>query len=642
MAKQLTQIDTEDKPPYVTTEYAPTSWMDAAQAVPGEPIVPAPQEEELRFTGTDGHFVTRNPKGRKGKNPSNVGQTVLEQLGGRQFSTMTGAHTFTASATSLTFKLPARFAKDGINAVTITLTGGDDYDLVFYRIRGTSVKVVAERKGVQVSGLRRAFTDVTGLDTSLGTLGRNPTQANPKLFKGNRIRITKDATDKGVQLHGLTGDITSMKREGNILWVTFHPDGWSKDQRFTVRATTGSVEPIGRRNPTTQDGFQITRQSPPRGPRSSPQRPGDSAGFAAATVPGRNTSAGRGDTSRGPEPPRPAGMPRSSPQHPGGGAGYLDPQGNHAAGGGDTSRNPSGAMGKTYSRAKSRFKSARAAWGDIEDATGVSPSEYNLKRMDTADRYRWKVMSRKGSSNPGTNPRGHGRAQRGRNPSAVPVTPTTPRTTANTRRSTPQRPGDSAGYADIPSFHGSGTNANARNRDNTDSNIESTLAMAESRGPTDTLLTNPGKGPSGPGTPRPGVGNLRAGPIHHIIGAGITHYRDSGQRIAWITFLDAKGKTGTTSGDPDNTHMKALLDRARREGITVRTRRANPQSAEEKARRSSRRQTKATRGKRAKRNPEGDDMTKGKCNVCGAINLIPAGMSGGLCGNCKEAVSVAP
>lgn len=44
-------------------------------------------------------------------------------------------------------------------------------------------------------------------------------------------------------------------------------------------------------------------------------------------------------------------------------------------------------MAKTYSRAKRKFKSARAAWADIAKKTGLRPSQ--VKRDDKAGVYRW-------------------------------------------------------------------------------------------------------------------------------------------------------------------------------------------------------------------------------------------------------------
>lgn len=46
-------------------------------------------------------------------------------------------------------------------------------------------------------------------------------------------------------------------------------------------------------------------------------------------------------------------------------------------------------------------------------------------------------------------------------------------------------------------------------------------------------------------------------------------YSDNGQTKAYVEWVDSKGESGRTEGEPDNAHMQALLQRARREGITI-------------------------------------------------------------------------
>lgn len=49
----------------------------------------------------------------------------------------------------------------------------------------------------------------------------------------------------------------------------------------------------------------------------------------------------------------------------------------------------------------------------------------------------------------------------------------------------------------------------------------------------------------------------------------IRTYSDSGQTTAYIEWIDNRNKTGRTEGKPDNTHMQALLNRAKREGVEI-------------------------------------------------------------------------
>lgn len=96
---------------------------------------------------------------------------ILRQLGGRRFSIMTGARDYLATESGLRFKLPARFARQGINLVTITLDPSDTYSMTFERItrRGYDVTraTVARHDGLYFDQLQDVFTNVTGLRTRL-------------------------------------------------------------------------------------------------------------------------------------------------------------------------------------------------------------------------------------------------------------------------------------------------------------------------------------------------------------------------------------------------------------------------------------------------------------------------------------------
>lgn len=98
-----------------------------------------------------------------------VGQIILQQLGGNKFIAMTGAKDFVRSDAGqwLQFKLPARFAKDKINCVKITLTPADLYDIEYLYIRGFEVKTVRKSEGIFCNMLQADFTENTGLDTHL-------------------------------------------------------------------------------------------------------------------------------------------------------------------------------------------------------------------------------------------------------------------------------------------------------------------------------------------------------------------------------------------------------------------------------------------------------------------------------------------
>ncbi len=103
-----------------------------------------------------------------------VAQTILQQLGGRRFQVMTGAKNFIGDANALSFRLPGTpgFVKDGINFVRVTLNAMDTYDIEFLRVRGRAIKPVTQVSDVYAEQLRSVFRSYTGLETSLGTMGR--------------------------------------------------------------------------------------------------------------------------------------------------------------------------------------------------------------------------------------------------------------------------------------------------------------------------------------------------------------------------------------------------------------------------------------------------------------------------------------
>ena len=96
-----------------------------------------------------------------------VAQTILQQLGGRRFIVMTGAKHFFVDGDALRFRLPSNFAKRCINAVRITLTAADTYDLVFSNVRGLDSTEIATVTGIYADQLRDVFRSETGLDTTL-------------------------------------------------------------------------------------------------------------------------------------------------------------------------------------------------------------------------------------------------------------------------------------------------------------------------------------------------------------------------------------------------------------------------------------------------------------------------------------------
>lgn len=96
-----------------------------------------------------------------------VADTILAQLGARRFLVMTGARDLVATGTGLQFKLPANFAKDGVNMVRVDLAPSDTYTVTVGRFRALDFKEKASEELVFCDQLQAAFTRLTGLDTHL-------------------------------------------------------------------------------------------------------------------------------------------------------------------------------------------------------------------------------------------------------------------------------------------------------------------------------------------------------------------------------------------------------------------------------------------------------------------------------------------
>ena len=97
-----------------------------------------------------------------------VPETILRQLGGRRFCAMTGARDFSGDENHLSFHLPSRMTRKRASAMRIVLEPADTYRLETIRIVNFEVKTLDVRSGIHVERLHETFTDMTGLETSLG------------------------------------------------------------------------------------------------------------------------------------------------------------------------------------------------------------------------------------------------------------------------------------------------------------------------------------------------------------------------------------------------------------------------------------------------------------------------------------------
>lgn len=103
-----------------------------------------------------------------------IAKTILEQLGGRQFLSMTGAKNLTGGEYTLSMSLP-RMSGLKVNKVVVTLTPADTYKVDFYwmnRRAKNPLRLVSSVEDVYAEMLEDVFETETGLFTSLSGRSR--------------------------------------------------------------------------------------------------------------------------------------------------------------------------------------------------------------------------------------------------------------------------------------------------------------------------------------------------------------------------------------------------------------------------------------------------------------------------------------
>lgn len=102
-----------------------------------------------------------------------IAREIMNQLGGKRFSMMTGAKNYLAIKDGLTFSLPGKsgFVRDKINRVAITLNEKDLYDITYskmWKSKGDmQIKYIKTFKDVYCDELVNNFEETTGLYTYL-------------------------------------------------------------------------------------------------------------------------------------------------------------------------------------------------------------------------------------------------------------------------------------------------------------------------------------------------------------------------------------------------------------------------------------------------------------------------------------------
>lgn len=226
-------------PRWLTAKYPASCKKCGRQIKPGERMFYYPQTKTVYCDGECGQAASRDfgsaafddemPKmgaddagqaeESEGQAEQSVAQTILEQLGGRKFTAMTGAKNLVGGKDSLSFRLPGGggFTKNGINGVRIVLLPSDTYKVTFSRIRGSKVTVVSEHDDIYVDALREVFEQETGLRTSLGTMGRNAAGSNSgnddARGAGDLWRETYYETQEGIAPKAM---MNGLKKEGEV------------------------------------------------------------------------------------------------------------------------------------------------------------------------------------------------------------------------------------------------------------------------------------------------------------------------------------------------------------------------------------------------------------------------------------------
>jgi hypothetical protein len=97
-----------------------------------------------------------------------VAATILTQLGGYKFLTMTGAQALTYTERSVDYKINGKHPTAGrVNRVRIELADDDTYTITLYRQHKLECKQLEEKTGVYSAALALCFESMTGLRTSL-------------------------------------------------------------------------------------------------------------------------------------------------------------------------------------------------------------------------------------------------------------------------------------------------------------------------------------------------------------------------------------------------------------------------------------------------------------------------------------------
>lgn len=100
---------------------------------------------------------------------ASIADTILQQLGGNKFTTMTGANNYLSHSKegALSFRISSKITSNKCNYVKITLNGNDLYDVYFGKIHKYTLKDISAFDDIGVENLVALFERETGLYTKL-------------------------------------------------------------------------------------------------------------------------------------------------------------------------------------------------------------------------------------------------------------------------------------------------------------------------------------------------------------------------------------------------------------------------------------------------------------------------------------------
>jgi hypothetical protein len=99
-------------------------------------------------------------------NSQQIAQTILNQLGGKVFTIMTGSKNFAALESGLSMRLAKNQSK--AQYLSIKLNSLDLYDVQFIKVsKNFDRTTIAEFHGLYAEDLQKTFTEVTGMYTRL-------------------------------------------------------------------------------------------------------------------------------------------------------------------------------------------------------------------------------------------------------------------------------------------------------------------------------------------------------------------------------------------------------------------------------------------------------------------------------------------